>query len=125
MNFKGAKFYEINPIAKPRQTQRDKWMKRPCVVRYRAFADEVRAQKVKLPLSGAHVIFILPLPKSYSKKKQKALLMQEHTIRPDLDNLFKSLADACYTDDSGIWDVRLTKLWGVNGGFYVRQNNDK
>ena len=34
--------YDITPCPKPRQTQSDKWKKRPPVLRYRAFADEVR-----------------------------------------------------------------------------------
>ena len=34
--------YKIKPVPKPRMTQRDAWDKRPCVLRYRAFKDEVR-----------------------------------------------------------------------------------
>jgi len=37
------KEYKITPVPKPRQTRSDKWKQRPCVMRYRAFADEVRA----------------------------------------------------------------------------------
>lgn len=36
--------YPIVPVPKPRMTQRDKWQKRPAVMRYRAFCDEVRAK---------------------------------------------------------------------------------
>jgi len=31
------------PIPKPRQTRRDKWARRPCVLRYREWADQIRA----------------------------------------------------------------------------------
>ena len=34
--------YPIIPLGKPRMTQRDKWAKRPAVLRYRAFKDECR-----------------------------------------------------------------------------------
>ncbi len=36
------KHFPIDVVGKPRMTQRDKWKKRPCVLRYRAFADELR-----------------------------------------------------------------------------------
>ena len=65
--------YDITPVPKPRQTQADKWKKRPAVMRYRAFADEVRLKKVYLPTERARVIFHIPMPKSWSKKKKTAL----------------------------------------------------
>ena len=33
---------DITPVAKPRQTRSDVWKKRPCVVKYRQFADDLR-----------------------------------------------------------------------------------
>ena len=64
------KKYHITPIAKPRMTRRDKWAKRPCVERYFAYRDLVRLHKVFFPEFWAHVIFFLPMPKSWSKKKR-------------------------------------------------------
>lgn len=61
--------YAITPMGKPRMTRSDKWKKRPEVLRYRAFCDEVRARGVILPESRSHIIFILPMPQSWSKKK--------------------------------------------------------
>ena len=49
---------DICPVAKPRMTQSDKWRERPAVVKYRAFADELRL-KVNLAdfrLSGSFVV---------------------------------------------------------------------
>jgi hypothetical protein len=62
--------YDIEPIGKPRMTRSDKWKKRPEVMRYRAFCDEVRLRKLTMPESGAHVTFVLPMPASWSKKKR-------------------------------------------------------
>jgi hypothetical protein len=59
--------YDIEPIGKPRMTRSDKWKKRPEVMRYRAFCDEVRLRKLTMPESGAHVTFVLPMPASWSK----------------------------------------------------------
>jgi len=32
-----------NPVGKPRMTRKDKWAQRPCVLRYREWADRARA----------------------------------------------------------------------------------
>ena len=76
------KIYPITPVAKPRMTQQDKWTDpppryrgkewpRPSVRKYRQFENLVIANKVELPQDGAHVIFRLPMPSSWSKKKKK------------------------------------------------------
>jgi Holliday junction resolvase RusA-like endonuclease len=113
--------YNIIPVTKPRQTQRDLWAKRPCVMKYRAFADEVRANKIMIPSGGAHITFIIPFPKSYSKKKKKELDGKPYMVkkRNDIDNLQKALMDAIFEDDSHIWDIRCTKLWGYEGAIII------
>lgn len=70
--------YDITPIGKPRMTQRDKWQKRPPVLRYRAFCDEVRLNHVSLPESGYHVTFILPMPASWSRKRRAEMCGKEY-----------------------------------------------
>lgn len=111
--------YEITPIPKPRQTRADKWKQRPAVLRYRAFADEVRLCGVNLPECGYHVTFVLPMPASWSKKKRDEMSGMPHQQRPDKDNLEKALLDAVYSDDSRVWDGRVTKVWGEKGKIIV------
>lgn len=113
--------YDINPVPKPRMTRRDKWKKRPCVLEYFAFCDEVRAKGVALPLGGAHVTFILPMPPSWSKKKRLEMFNRPHDQKPDWDNLGKALCDAVYKDDSKIWDMRVTKYWGHSGAIIIEE----
>lgn len=115
------RIYRVTPVPKPRMTQRDRWKKRPCVVRYHEFKDRVRALKLEV-FSGEHVIFIMPMPKSWSEKARKRMNLTPHTARPDKDNLEKALLDALYKDDSGIWDLRVTKLWGYNGRILVTES---
>lgn len=115
--------YEITPVAKPRQTQSDRWKQRPCVMKYRAFADKCRASGMEIPPAGAHIVFIMPMPASWSIKKRRVLDGQPHQQVPDVDNLGKSVFDALYKNDSHIWDVRLTKLWGYSGKIIVWKNN--
>jgi len=111
--------YQICPVAKPRMVRGDVWKKRKCVVKYRRFADLCRLEKVQLPLSGGHVIFVLPMPDSWSKKKKNLFDGKAHSQTPDLDNLIKAIGDAVYADDSGIWDIHVTKLWGSEGRIIV------
>ena len=112
--------YPITPVAKPRMTQRDKrGDKRPVVARYHAFKDECRLRNVVLPVSSARVVFHIPMPKSWSGKKRIEMCGSRHQQKPDIDNLFKALADAVYLDDSNIWDIRITKRWAVIGSIDI------
>ena len=112
--------YDITPIGKPRMTQRDKWQKRPPVLRYRAFCDEVRLNHVSLPESGYHVTFILPMPASWSRKRRAEMCGKPHQQKPDKDNLEKALLDAVFDEDSHVWDGRVTKIWGEKGQIVIR-----
>ena len=100
--------YDITPCPKPRQTRADRWKKRPCVLRYRAFADQVRASGMTIPDHGAHVTFHIA--------KVIEMCGTPHQQRPDVDNLGKALLDALFKNDSHIWDIRFTKLWTCGGG---------
>lgn len=111
--------YDITPLGKPRQTNRDRWAKRPAVLRYRAFKDEVRLRGVALPESGCRITFIIPMPDSWSKKKRAEHVGRPHQQKPDLDNLMKSLMDAIFEEDSAVWDARITKIWGEKGQIQI------
>ena len=107
--------YKIIPVPKPRMTQRDKWKKRTPVLKYNAFKDEIRLNKVSIPDSGSHITFVIPMPASWSKKKKREYDGKPHQQRPDKDNLEKALLDAIFTEDCRVWDSRVTKIWGEKG----------
>lgn len=111
--------YNITPVPKPRMTQSDKWKKRPCVLRYWSFKDEVRRHGIGLQHHGSHVTFVLPMPKSWSNKKRAEMYGQPHQSKPDLDNLKKALLDAIFDDDKVVWDMWVTKIWGRIGEIWV------
>lgn len=102
------KVFEVNPVGKPRQTQQDKWKKRPCVMRYRAFADAVRAQadEWSVPKSRFRLVFHVEAPKT---KQDRA--GDPHHLKPDIDNLTKAFFDALEDEDKYIHDVRATAYW--------------
>lgn len=107
--------YLIDPVPKPRQTRSDRWKQRPPVMLYRAFCDEARLHDIRVPPANAHIIFVIPMPKRWSQKKRNQQNGQPHQQKPDIDNLTKSLLDALFDDDSHVWDVRASKIWGNTG----------
>jgi len=121
------KIYVFNtvPVAKPRMTRSDIWKRRPVVMKYRAFADELRyqanAQKYKLK-APVDVTFVIPFPKTYSMKKKIKMEGQPHIIEKfDIDNLIKAFCDALTDKDGHIWSIRAEKIWGHTGKIIVRE----
>jgi Holliday junction resolvase RusA-like endonuclease len=103
-------------------TQRDRWAKRPCVLRYFAYRDAVQAQAFeqafRLPANLA-VTFILPMPESWSAKRRRLTDGLAHQGRPDLDNLVKAFLDAMSAEDGYVWRLRAEKRWGREGKIIV------
>lgn len=110
-------YIPVTPVAKPRMTRADKWKKRPCVLRYRTYCDALRESwgTRPFPAAGAHLVFHLPMPKSWSKKKRAATMGQGHQQKPDVDNLCKAVLDALHDDDSHIYDLQMSKYWSDGG----------
>jgi len=109
---------DIDAVSKPRQTQSDRWRKRPCVVKYRAFADELRLkcklQKVEVT-DSLDVKIVVAMPKSWSKKKKERMCGAPHQQRPDIDNFCKSVMDSLLEEDSAVADLKAVKRWGHTG----------
>jgi Holliday junction resolvase RusA-like endonuclease len=108
------KEYKIKAVPKPRQTQADRWKKRPAVMRARAYSDELRRLGVEINPSGFWVEFIFAVPKSVSKKERARRLSgdRRHEQKPDADNLIKLLVDSIYEEDSIVWRGGCEKKWG-------------
>lgn len=101
---------DILLLGKPRMTRRDAWMKRPVVLRYRAMADELRLNGLKLPSRFVLVAF-LPMPASWSAAQRRAANGQPHLVKPDADNIQKGCQDSLSPNDQHHWDGRCVKLW--------------
>lgn len=73
---------------------------------------ESRRVRFSLPPEGASVIFFVPVPKSWSKKKKKQYHGKLHQAKPDLSNLLKAFEDAICTEDKYIAHYAgLSKRW--------------
>lgn len=107
------------PMGKPRMTQRDKWKTRACVLRYRDYCDRIReAMPTRIrtiDVYGIDVVAYLPMPKSWSKKKQTAQAGKMCRTKPDWDNIGKAVCDALFEEDSMIADGRTRKFWCRHG----------
>lgn len=123
--FKDELSIKIAPYPKPRMTQSDKWNSRECVIKYWLWKDKLNSliKPEQIPQS-CHLIFVIPTPNSWSKKKQLQHLGLPHRQRPDWDNLAKAFFDALYEEDGVISDVRVTKVWGKEGLIIVRKIHD-
>jgi Holliday junction resolvase RusA-like endonuclease len=99
-------------------TQRDKWMRRPCVMKYRAWKDRARAafdaarngRVLDANDVGSIEIcaWFVPLP-----KKKMDLLGKPHRQKPDADNIAKSVLDTLFDQDQGIADLHIVKRWAA------------
>ncbi len=121
-NSLASKTYDITPVPKPRMTRSDAWKKRPTVMRYWAFKNQVKMHGISFE-NGNGVIFVMPMPESWSKKKKAEFDGKPHIQTPDFDNLFKSLCDCIYENDSHIWHISESKkIWGYEGKIIVTCN---
>ena len=116
----------VPPCSKPRMTQRDRWAKRQCVLDFFAFRDRIK-QEIKdkdallidegpFNWDELEVIFLVPMPKSWSKKKKALMAGKPMQQRPDLDNYLKGLFDATHEEDATIWKVTASKFWTSEAG---------
>lgn len=102
---------DITPVGKPRQTQSDRWKERPAVMRYRAFADELRLKYRGTLPEEVELNFHMPMPKSWSAKKKLEMNGKKHQQRPDIDNLIKAVLDALLENDQKVWYIKAHKVW--------------
>ena len=112
----------VAPFAKPRMTQRDRWAKRQIVKDYFAFRDTVKQEIERLlalqnnddknkSWEELDIVFFIPMPKSWSKKKRSEMAGTPHKQRPDLDNYIKGLLAALLEEDCKVWRVSARKIW--------------
>lgn len=117
--------FDIAPVSKPRMVRSDKWKKRTITDSYWAFKSELKLkanlQGLKtLPSEITVILFIVPMPISWSEKDKKKYDGMPHTHRPDLDNFLKGLQDCLCAEDSHIWKIgSLSKIWGRQGQLII------
>ena len=106
------------PCAKPRMTRRDKWQRRACVLRYRSWADHARALfglSGKMTLTRPTFLYVtayFEIPKS----RKKLTASDNHTVKPDADNVLKAVCDALFENDQFVISAHVMKQWAGTEG---------
>lgn len=73
---------------------------------------EAKRVGFNLPDVGAGIIFYIPVPKSWSKKKKRLHHGMYHQSKPDLKNLLSAWEDSLMTEDKTIaYYTHLGKRW--------------
>lgn len=112
-------YFDITPVAKPRETQSDRWNKRRPVMKYLAYKQELNlkanVQRFRL---AEHFIITFFLQTPLTKRWQTP-----HQQKPDLDNLVKAFMDALTNSDQGVWSFTASKIWSEKPGIKVMQDN--
>lgn len=113
---------KITPISKPRMTRADTWRKRPCILKYWAFKDELveLAEKADLKLGNDYKVeFFISMPEGWSKSKKAEMLGKPHQQKPDLDNLVKALNDCLIPRDQTVYHIDASKIWWDEGKIII------
>lgn len=115
---------KINPIGKPRMTQRDKWSKRSAVLKYWAYKDflifEAKRQGYELN-NALQAEYFIEMPNSWSKKKKSEMYLKPHQNKPDIDNIDKGVMDALLKDDSAVYKSHTSKYWAYEGAIILHK----
>jgi Holliday junction resolvase RusA-like endonuclease len=98
----------------------DSWAKRPAVLRYWDFKDElVRLWGDRELPESIGLVFIIPMPISWSEKKKILMDGKPHQIKGDIDNYIKATLDCLADNDAYIWHVDAVKRWGREGSITI------
>ncbi len=125
--------FDIVPISAPRMTQSDKWRLNPehpdinkrqriVVTKYFAYKNDLLTQAKKMNYeikSVLDVLFIIPMPNSWSEKEKKKMNGLPCKVKPDTDNLVKAIKDTFCKNDSHIWKEISEKRWGFRGSVII------
>ncbi|MGG4288354.1 RusA family crossover junction endodeoxyribonuclease [Priestia megaterium] len=113
---------KIQPMGAVRMTRRGKFVSETAQ-RYLSYKDEIKRQIVKQVKERelmkdeieVEVMFFMPIPQSWSKKKREAAVLKPHKSKPDIDNLLKGLFDALngliWKDDNLVSKVSAVKIY--------------
>jgi Holliday junction resolvase RusA-like endonuclease len=72
---------------------------------------EAKRKSFKMPPIGASITFVIPVPRSWSKKKKKLYHGTFHQSKPDIDNLQKAFLDSLMKEDKQIAHLEVQKRW--------------
>lgn len=117
--------FNIEPMGKPRMTRQDKWLNPPrkCVADYWLYKDllNLEARKQNYQIGDLlDIVFYIPMPLTWSKRKRAEMAGSPHKQTPDTDNLLKGFMDSLAIQDKTIWYIHARKFWAEKGSIFVK-----
>jgi Holliday junction resolvase RusA-like endonuclease len=129
------KFYlfDVIPTSAPRMSQSDRWKTNPnhpdpkkrqreVVTKYFAYKDTLRWQAKQMNYEFKNyldIVFIVPIPDSFSEKKKQRLNGTPVKTKPDIDNYVKAFMDSLKSEDGDVWFIKAIKVYGFKGSVLV------
>lgn len=125
--------FDIIPIAAPRMTQSDQWKVNPehpdpnkrqrkVVTEYFQFKNQLKEQAEIINYilrPTLDILFLIPMPDSWSEKKKQLNNKRPCLSTPDTDNLVKAFMDSFSSNDSFVWKITAQKRWAFLGSIIV------
>lgn len=124
---------DVIPMGAVRMTKSDTWKTNPnhpdpkkrqrkSVKEYFNFKNAItwEAKSLNFELKTTlDVLFLIPMPNTWSKKKKEKMNGLPHKQKPDTDNLIKAVKDALKKDDSDVWLEKAEKRWAYKGSIII------
>jgi Holliday junction resolvase RusA-like endonuclease len=129
------KFYlfDVIPMGAVRMTKSDTWKTNPnhsdpnkrqreVVKRYFDFKNTVTFQAIQMKYALQEIleiVFLIPMPATWSEKKKTRMNKQPVKTRPDLDNYVKAFMDSMSSEDGFVWKINAEKRYAYRGSIIV------
>ena len=135
---RGFYLFDVVPMGSVRMTQSDRWKTNPnhidpkkrqrsVVTEYFDFKNKIKAQanamKFELP-QVLDIVFLIPMPFTWSEKKKVKYNKTKVLKRPDIDNLVKAFMDALSVEDGYVWKITAEKRYAFRGSVIVYMTNN-
>ena len=118
-----------DPVGKMRAGRKGKFSYDPQQKLKEGYKWQIRSLYREEPIQSpviVDVVFMMPIPKSTSKVKQRAMIngTYHHMVKPDVDNLQKFILDVLndivFKDDAQVIEIRAKKIYSSKPGTHVR-----
>ena len=125
--------FDVVPMGAVRMTQSDRWKTNPnhtdlkkrqrsVVTEYFDFKNKIKAQANEMNFQLPQVldiVFLIPMPFTWSEKKKVRNNKTKVLKRPDIDNLVKAFMDALSVEDGYVWRITAEKRYSFKGSILV------
>lgn len=132
-NTRAYYIFDIIPMGAVRMTQSDKWKidpnhideakrQRKSVTQYFEFKKNLFLQAKQVGYEMGFfidVVFLIPMPDSWSEKKKNQMNRMPCKVKPDTDNLVKAIKDTLKVNDADVWWEKAEKRWAFKGSILM------